>query len=758
MKKNLIAILSLVAIMAIAIVLLFKPVLQSPNGYLFTQSGDAVKSYYNFSYYLKYDSGMIFDGNNYPYGDHLQYINSHHFHQGVVNILKKVFPVSNYGVAFLNLSMIFSLLIGVIFIFLILRHYKLPIWYSIIISLIILFLSPQLGRIQGHFEMVYLFFIPMFWYLLIVFRKGKKPWLWGILLVLSGLIGGFTSAYYAAFYSIFLLSVLLSDIIKNRGNLKQYIKPGISLLIMAIIPLIVVKGLVSITDTAGIRPTNPWGFFIFNSNIKSIFLPNALEFRNIIQSWFNLSYEWEGRAYVGLPPTLLALSMVYAFFHQLITKKKNISLYIDQDMNTYLLGAFFVLLFSMCIPFKIFNLKLDFLLNIIPQLRQFRCLGRFSWIFYYVFTIYTAIFFYNLYLKLKAKGFAKFPVLFLSFVILFWGIDAAANAKSSLRNFIVTNNILESNHEPYLQILSDANIQPNNYQAIFFLPFANTSGDKLFFSRGLEQAFPAAMSWSYHTGLPMVQSFEPRLPFSDALTCIQMLADSTIRKTRINDMNEKPLLLIYTNEELIGNEIWLKNNSKKLWSNDEITLASVNLNIFQSSHENWRKYATKLKTQLSGNDSIKANVPLSKIYYKGFDRFNSKNVFGGTGSIFEKKKAVVLFNEDFSKKGMNGNFELSFWMYVDSRMHNMPLPTLHVFDQEGVETESIIFNNREIHNVYGNWVRVMQTFTIKAKQTYLLEVTGPFVTIDELLIKPKNSNVYVLKENGLELINNFVLE
>ncbi len=213
MKKNWVAVFFLMTITFFVLFFTLKPVFQHPNSILFSKSGDAQKSYFNFSYYLKYDSGIKHEGINYPYGDHLQYINSHPLYVQVLKFVDaKIYPVSNYGVGILNLSMLLSLILTVPFLFLILRKYSMPRWYSAIFAILFLFLSPQFDRIHGHFEMVYAFFIPMYWYLLIRWKEGDKRLLWSSLLIVSGLIGGFTSAYYAAFFTIFLLGVLFVEL------------------------------------------------------------------------------------------------------------------------------------------------------------------------------------------------------------------------------------------------------------------------------------------------------------------------------------------------------------------------------------------------------------------------------------------------------------------------------------------------------------------------------------------------------------------
>ena len=153
MKKNTIAMLAVLGTGLLILIAIFGKVIVNPDSYLFSASGDAVKSYYNFSYYLKYDSGIDHNGINYPYGDHLQYINSHPLYLQVIKFLdKNIYPLSDHGVGILNLTMIFSLLFALPFIYLVLRKFSLPPWYAAVISLIILFLSPQVDRLGGAFR------------------------------------------------------------------------------------------------------------------------------------------------------------------------------------------------------------------------------------------------------------------------------------------------------------------------------------------------------------------------------------------------------------------------------------------------------------------------------------------------------------------------------------------------------------------------------------------------------------------------------
>ena len=389
-KKETLTLLVLLLVTAGILLWVFRPVLQHPNSYIFSRGADGIKNYYNFSYYLKYDKGIRFDGVNYPYGDHLQFINSHPLYVQVLKFVDRhMVRISPYGVGILNLTMIFSLLLAVPFLFLILRRFRLPRWYAFWMALVILFLSPQLGRLGGHFEMSYAFFFPLYLYLMIRWYDDlRRRWLWGTLMVLTALVGGFTSAYYAAFFFVFPVAFLLVRAWVMRHDLRHFAGEALGLFTIAVIPVLAVKGFSALTDWVTDRPHNPWGFYVYHANIWSIFLPFKSELAELLPARIT-RYQWEGRAFVGRPALWLALVITGAFIWYLLRHRKLPlkAFFPDTEINLFLTASVIVLLFSMCIPFR---WGLHFLTDLIPPLKQFRALGRFAWWFYYVYTIFTA--------------------------------------------------------------------------------------------------------------------------------------------------------------------------------------------------------------------------------------------------------------------------------------------------------------------------------------------------------------------------------
>ncbi|MCK5692040.1 MAG: hypothetical protein KAI08_04300 [Bacteroidales bacterium] len=754
MKKSTMALLAVLGAGILILVVFFGKVIVHPNSYLFSTSGDAVKSYYNFSYYLKYDSGIDHNGINYPYGDHLQYINSHPIHLQLIKFLdKNIYPLADHGAGILNLGMILSLLLALPFIYLVLRKFSLPPWYAAVVSLIILFLSPQVDRLGGHFEMVYAFFIPLYWYLLIRWQEAPRKIYWSLLLLVTALAGGFTSAYFAALLAIFPMAIVLVQLWNHRRVLKQYLPEGLHLLILALLPLIIIKGYVNLTDWVDDRPDNPWGFFIFHANVFSIFLPPNSVLKEVLSPIVDLSYKWEGRAYVGLPATLLALSFLLIAILNIFSRTRPgwKTYFPNKKLNLYLAASFIVLIFSMCIPF---NWGLRFLTELLPPLKQFRCLGRFSWIFYYVFTVFTATYLYYLYRLIRKKGYRLQAKTALLLILAFWGLEAMSRIQKSTSRIFNKNEILKAETLDIVAILEESGKGAHEFQGIFFLPFANTSGDKLKFERGLD-AFTEAMRCSYQTGIPIIQSFSPRLSLSQAMSSIQLLADSTIYKQRVDDMNQKPLLLVFTSQELNPQESALLSRAELLWTGNKLSLALLPVQAFNQGFDAWKELAGSLLDSLGDKGMHYIGADPEQVIYQDFEELSSERAFTGSGSLDLKKGSLELFNQNLHECCSDEEVELSFWLYVDHRTNNMPGPVLWLWDENDKLIHKEKLNSREVHNVDGLWVRISKNLIPEPGVRYQLTVAGKYITVDDLLLKPASARILVRHENGDYLFDNY---
>ena len=143
-----------------------KPILGSPTEYLLTPGGDGIKTYFALLYYVQFDHGMQFTGMNYPSGELLLYTDGFPLLAWLLKAWKSVFGLSMGGVvAALNCTVLLSSLPASPLVFALLRRCGVGRWYGALTALVIVLLSPQFHRLDGHLTLALPFAIPLLWYL-----------------------------------------------------------------------------------------------------------------------------------------------------------------------------------------------------------------------------------------------------------------------------------------------------------------------------------------------------------------------------------------------------------------------------------------------------------------------------------------------------------------------------------------------------------------------------------------------------------------
>jgi predicted outer membrane repeat protein len=158
---------------------------------------------------------------------------------------------------------------------------------------------------------------------------------------------------------------------------------------------------------------------------------------------------------------------------------------------------------------------------------------------------------------------------------------------------------------------------------------------------------------------------------------------------------------------------------------------------------------------LPGKRRLSADHP--EVFYAGFEENRSPHAFSGGGALYSKKGQLEIYNGELFALQPEGSVELSFWLYVDHRTASMPDAELHLWDKQDSHVERIKLETREVHNVYDKWVRISYPLTPKPGIRYQVLLKGKFITIDDLLIRPGDSNVLVHREGNFDLYNNFPL-
>ncbi len=135
----------------IALIVLYRPVLTSPDSYMFGADGDAVKNYFTYAWHVRYDKDWIhFGGTNYPYGDHVCYTDGH----PIVSLILQPFDwAKHYPVGTLNMLMLLSQLIGIGVVYLLLSELGIKRYIAGLGALSMVWLQPTMFRMLGHFSL-----------------------------------------------------------------------------------------------------------------------------------------------------------------------------------------------------------------------------------------------------------------------------------------------------------------------------------------------------------------------------------------------------------------------------------------------------------------------------------------------------------------------------------------------------------------------------------------------------------------------------
>ena len=345
-----------------------------PNDILLTADGDGLKSYYCFMYHLKFDESFLhFGGMNYPHGEHYLYTDGF---PAIAWILQLLPFLKAHGIFMIHFTLFLSLLFTPLFIYLILKKFQVQDWIAILGAISLFILQPQFPRLFSHLSLAYSIFFPLSWYLLLRYKENRSSLKWFSLLLINQLFWYFTHPYLG-----FMITVFYGlDWFIQQWRKQAFIKDSVFGLILILLPVVLVQSIVMFTDSIKDRPTTPYGFFEYQAHWKSIFLPDVGPMHEWISTYISFDeFRWEGYAYIGFLSILMLLIGLALLVYFRWKKTVQIS-EMQQHLFPAVLAALFLLILSFGFPFNGNPQWLEHL----RFLKQFRALGRFSWVFYYV--------------------------------------------------------------------------------------------------------------------------------------------------------------------------------------------------------------------------------------------------------------------------------------------------------------------------------------------------------------------------------------
>lgn len=722
-----------IIVFAVAFLILaffYGEVLFHPNNYIFSPGGDGIKNYYTYIFHARYDADFWnFGGMNYPYYEHMVYTDGH----PLLSWLIGVFGLADYGIGILNFLMLISFPVCAVFLYKILDHYGVKNGWAIAAAIAITFMSPQVYRMTGHLSLSYVFAVPALWWLIIKCQQGKAVF-WSFVIAFYLLIFFFTHPYLGLILCFFSLFFWLVNTMWNRSKWKQHF---LYIVIQVLLPILIFQGLVSLTDTHENRVGQPAGFFDYYASWKSVFVPHDGPLAGVTRALKVDIGNWESWNYVGFATAVFAMFILI----YLIRNRKEIGFkkIIQSELAMFTLAAYLILMFAFCFP-----LKYDFMrwvVDLVGPLKQFRVLGRFSWIFFYVFTVFSVVGFYKIYLKQQRK----MPML-LVFCggMLFYGFEFYPVHKNVSAAMQVAPNPFEKENLTADMKELVAFINEGDFDALIVLPFQHMSSENVMLM-GKEQANYDAFLLSFHTQKPLMNSISSRMSLTEAILFNNFFSPEFIEKDLVYELPDSAKILIIKNKDGV------KWDERRLIHSSENVFVNETFKAFYFDADKWntRYYYDEVlvwekEATVSLKDGWKSDTNSTWFIYESFDDEVGVS-FDGEGALHKTKGAYDIIYEIDTKGMPAGKYTISFWYYL---MVDRP-DVLSIVEQDSVgDRKSFWYDTYEVAqstHIVENWCQATLEFEVSPlieKVTLLITGNGsgqPYY-IDELLIQKQGDS------------------
>ncbi len=541
------------------------------NQVSFAKDGDGVKSYYATMWHIRYDqSPEWFTGMNYPYGEHIFYTDSQPLLSNSIRwISHHIADISLWTPGIINSFLLISILIGAIFLYLVLRKAGVHFLAAIIGATALVWLTPQLGRLGGHFSLSYVCSLPGIILLLMLY--AERPSWWRAILVAGWmLLMALTHFYFFGIAAVLLLVFWLYTFVYAPGGKRVLFMRLMHLVLQLVLPVLLVQLYVKLTDPVTGRPEVPFGFMFYRAYPESVFLPLQTPYFPKLGTLLQMRHvQWEGYAYVGLVGTLFFLGTVGFLISQVVKGKfrKVLSPFGDPFTGILFWAGTLALLYSWAVPF-VFGL--EGLLHYLGFVRQMRGVGRFAWLFFYGFNILIIIAVWRWHSARKST----FSVIAMAVILTILCADAWNNTRG-LKNHIDNPFTLP---EPEKGFRVDA----KQYQAIVPLPYFHVGSENLWWTddAGLLNSL---MQISLANGIPTTGQFLSRTSIPQTFSQVEPFLPLNPDPQVFDRYDNRKLLLVSAlNWSYASLYQRLIDTSKNLYANDRIRLSEISMEAYRA--------------------------------------------------------------------------------------------------------------------------------------------------------------------------------
>ncbi|MFK7935866.1 MAG: hypothetical protein AB8G22_20300 [Saprospiraceae bacterium] len=769
-KKNVVGLILLIAVMAIALWLRYTAIFESPNQYL-NLYGDGFKNYATVIHHVKHDSTYLwYEGMNYPWGEHLVFADGQPLLANSIKFISQnISDISEHTVAIINLSMLFSMLLAAILLYILFAKLGVVWWYNILVSGSLVMMARQTEKITAHYGLSHVFVVPLI--LLLLYQFEKKPTYWLSLII--GLTIFLVAQLHFYFFgiSIFLIAFYgLSRLIQafSWERVFFYFK---HYLLQIILPFGLLQWLLSVGNHVVDRSDSPTGFLKYRTRWEGVFTHKDYPLWEWGDETFGIrDIPNEGISYVGLVATVFFLVILIRWLGITFTKllkfskrKRDLQLpkllpdVRERDRNyisALCFSAFSLLILAHAFPFSISGL--ENLLHYAGPYKQFRGVGRFTWAFYFGFNV---VVFYSLWWwsrKEKIGGISKIPPiyrrisLFIALCVMFYEAHHFTTLKTV-------------NPRTRAELAPDFTKQPdswlryvdlNRYQAVLPLPYFHIGSENFNFDApGHLHRFSSIPG--FQNGIPSLGVMMSRTSLSQTFKSLQLALEPYRYPTIIDEFkSDKPLLIV---EDKEYSEKWkdrfpyLKEGATLLQEDEKnAAVYELPLSAFEERIEQ-RKQAIIQEladTTLIEKYSYLLNQDAEFIHQSFDNQYNSLPYFGSGGGSGDINETVTLYEGTLPNQARKQI--LSFWLKGNQDQMPRTIVSIKEMDaQRGKQIKEHRLSFRfEVKAIDGDWLlfeRKMDfsqgDIKIKIELEHNTLPSGTWY-FDELFMRPVGVDVY----------------
>lgn len=709
----------------------YDAVLFCPNSYLLNNRGDAIKNYYCYAWHIQHDLSFInYTGTNYPFGENHLYTDGTPL---LANFIKCLPFLKPYAIGIFNLSMLLSLTLCSVLLYNIFRLARVRELFSVLAAFGIMVLCPQVLRYEGHFALSYGFCIPLVIYQLLLYElRNEKKIRLTVMIGFTVLCILFIHPYLGMICNAFVVFYWLGKLISERKNLRSLVFP---FLVQALFPFICYYVFLKLTDHHSGRVAKPYGFHYFLASIETVFISTHKPFRHLLSQLYPITEQnGEGIAYVGITTLLCLLGLPYLVYK----RRAEISSLCKQSAmaKSYVymgIAAFALLLFAMGYPFK---WHMDWLLDYMPAIEQFRSPGRFAWVFYFVATIGTIVIIDRYFIP---KANTRLRTSIISLLLVLFTVEGVPYHMDMHKRHFPENQFKYGNLDAERKEIVEL-LKKQRPQAIIPLPFFHYGTD-FYNIVGSVDISNTSLLMSYHSGIPVMASLTPRNSLTEAEQLIQVISNDVIEKQIALKVNaDKPFIIICRKE-------WLSEEEQALLAKAELLSETRHYIVKKVSHEALFHNSSpeKLK-EIEANKH--AYIPYedfllsdtSYFIYKEFDDLPGQ-VY--TGNVNEENVLLKILRHTLQKDVV---YELSFRYHTRDRLDNNN--ELVVREIQGEKHILAQQNMMDMPNLqHGKTLATLAFKTDHPEQAIEICLLGKsdrekVFYVDKLMIREKRVNVY----------------